>query len=181
MRSIRTRALGVGIVTGVVFYACIRIAVQLTPPWIALDVLAAFGGGLLLGACYYLFCKLALRRVAEHFRAEVAPLLGSALSPMRADPLDELYQTYHYLVKALTRHDRYSAITDQLASSDDLLAAFRVIAEHAARALPIDGAALFLRQGALLQTAAAWNLESTSLPESEPDTAIWRALHENRP
>jgi class 3 adenylate cyclase/putative methionine-R-sulfoxide reductase with GAF domain len=181
MRSIRTRALGFGVVSGVVFYACMRVAVQLTPPWIALDVLAALGGGLLLGLCYYLFCKLALRRVAERFRAEVAPLIGSALPPMRADEIDELRQTYDRAVKALTRHDRYSAIADQLVSSDDLPAAFRVIAEHAARALPIDGAALFLRQGALLRAAATWNLEGTPLPESEPETALWRVLHENRP
>jgi hypothetical protein len=55
MRSIRTRALGVGVVSGVVFYACMRVAMQLTPSWVALDVLAALGGGLLLGVCYYLF------------------------------------------------------------------------------------------------------------------------------
>jgi class 3 adenylate cyclase/uncharacterized protein YigA (DUF484 family) len=181
MRSIRTRALGVGVVSGVIFYACIRVAIQLTPPWVALDVLAAIGGGLLLGVCYYLFCKMALRRVARRFRVEVAPLIGSALPPMRSDELDELRQTYDRTIKALTRHDRYSTIADQLVSSDDLPAAFRVIAEHAARTLPIDGAALFVRQGALLRTAAAWNMESTPLPETEPETVIWRALHENRP
>jgi class 3 adenylate cyclase len=181
MRSIRTRALSVGVVSGVVFYACIRVAVQLTPLWIALDILAAFGGGLLLGVCYYLFCKLVLRRIAQRFRAEVAPLLGSALPPMRSDEIDELRQTYDRAVKALTRHDRYGAIADQIASSDDLPAAFRVIAEHAARVLPLDGAALFIRQGPLLRATATWNLEGALLPESEPDTALWRALHENRP
>src|SRR5262245_11890166 len=115
MRSIRTRALGVGIVSGVLFYACMRVAMQLTPPWIALDVLAAFGGGILLGVCYYLFCKLALRRIAERFRAEVAPLIGSALPPMR-DEIEELRRIYDHAVKALTRHDRYSTIADQLMS-----------------------------------------------------------------
>jgi adenylate cyclase len=181
MRSIRTRALGVGVVSGVVFYACMRIAMQLTPPWVALDVLAALGGGLLLGACYYAFCKLALRRVAEHFRAEVTPLIGSALPPMRDDEIDELRQTYDRTIKALTRHDRYSTIADQIASSDDLAAAFRVIAEHASRALPIDGAALFMRHGTLLYATALWNMEAAQLPESEADTAVWRSLHENRP
>jgi class 3 adenylate cyclase len=181
MRSIRTRALGVGVVSGVAFYACMRVAMQLTPAWVALDVLAAFGGGLLLGVCYYLFCKLILRRVAERFRAEVAPLVGNTLPPMRDDELDELRQTYDRTVKALTRHDRYSSIADQIASSDDLAAAFRVIAENAARALPIDGAALFMRQGTLLRAAMTWNIESAPLPESESDTAIWRVLHENRP
>src|SRR5262245_51003736 len=131
MRSIRAKALGVGVVSGVVFYACMRIAMQLTPPWIVLDLLAALVGGLLLGVCYYLFCKLVLRRVAERFRAEVTPLVGSALPPMRDDEIDELRQTYDRAVKALTRHDRYSTITDQIASSDDLTAAFRVIAENA--------------------------------------------------
>src|SRR5262245_66543612 len=101
MRSIRTRALGVGVVSGVVFYACIRVAVQLTPPWIALDVIAAFGGGLLLGVCYYLFCTSVLRRIAERFRAEIAPLVGAGLPPMRADLVNELRQTYDRAVKAL--------------------------------------------------------------------------------
>jgi class 3 adenylate cyclase len=181
MRSIRTRALGVGVVSGVVFYACIRVAMQLTPSWVALDVLAALGGGLLLGVCYYLFCKLVLRRVAERFRAEAAPLIGGSLPPIRDDAIDELRQTYERTVKALTRHDRYSTIADQIASSDDLAAAFRVIAENAARALPIDGAALLMRQGALLRAIALWNIESAQLPESEADTAIWRSLHQNRP
>ncbi|HET9222702.1 MAG TPA: GAF domain-containing protein, partial [Roseiflexaceae bacterium] len=181
MRSIRTRALGVGVVSGVVFYAGIRIAMQLTPPWVALDVLAAFGGGLLLGLCYYLFCKLVLRRVALRFRAEVAPLVGNTLPPMRDDEIDELRQTYDRTVKALTRHDRYSTIADQIASSDDLAAAFRVIAENAARALPIDGAALFMRQGALLRAVSAWNMESAPLPETESETAVWRVLLQNRP
>jgi class 3 adenylate cyclase len=181
MRSIRTRALGAGIVSGVVFYACMRIAMQLMPSWIALDVLVAIGGGLLLGVCYYLFCKLALRHIAERFRAEVAPLIGSALPPMRDNAIDDLRQTHERAVNALTHHDRYSTIADQIVSSDDLPTAFRVIAEYAARALPIDGAALFIRQGAQLRAESTWNMDSTPLPESEPDTAIWRALHENRP
>jgi class 3 adenylate cyclase len=158
-----------------------RAAMQLMPAWIALDVLVALVGGLLLGVCYYLFCKLALRRVAERFRAEVAPLIGSVLPPMRDDEIDELHQTYHHTIRALTRHDRYSTIADQIASSDDLAAAFRVIAENAARALPIDGAALFMRQGALLHATAIWNMERARLLESDSDTAIWRSLHENRP
>ena len=181
MRSIRTKALGVGVVSGVVFYAFVRVAMQLTPPWVALDLLAAVGGGLLLGVCYYLFCKLALRRVAKYIRAEAAPLISSALPPMRDDAIDELRQTFERTVKALTRHDRYSAIADQIASSDDLNATFRVIAENAARALPIDGAALFMRQGALLRATITWNLESAPLPQPESDSAIWRALHDNRP
>src|SRR6266508_1691030 len=120
MRHVRNSALGVGIASGVIFYAFIRLALQVTPPWIALDLIAAFGGGLLLGAGFYLFCKRVLRRVAGRFRAEVAPL---------------------------ARHDRYRAITDQLLASDELGAAFRVIAEHAAASLPIDGALLFIREG----------------------------------
>jgi len=181
MRHIRNSALGVGIASGVIFYAFIRLALQVTPPWIALDLIAAFGGGLLLGVGFYLFCKRVLRRVAGRFRAEVAPLAGVSLPPMRADELEELHKTYERAVAALARHDRYRAITDQLLASDDLGAAFRVIAEHAAASLPIDGALLFIREGALARPAATWNMDGEPLPEPEKDCAIWRALHENRP
>src|SRR5262249_13664168 len=57
---------------------------------------------------------------------------------------------------------------------------FRVIVEHAARTLPLDGAALFLRDGTRLRTATTWNLESTP-PELDQDTPIWRVVYENRP
>jgi class 3 adenylate cyclase len=181
MRHVRNSALGVGIASGVIFYAFIRLALQVTPPWIALDLIAAFGGGLLLGVGFYLFCKRVLRRVAGRFRAEVAPLAGVTLPPMRVDELEELHQTYERAVAALARHDRYRAITDQLLASDDLGAAFRVIAEHAAGSLPIDGALLFIREGALARPAATWNMDGEPLPEPEKDCAIWRALHENRP
>jgi len=67
MRHIRNSALGVGIASGVIFYAFIRLTLQVTPPWIALDLIAAFGGGLLLGVGFYLFCKRVLRRVAGRY------------------------------------------------------------------------------------------------------------------
>jgi GAF domain-containing protein len=180
MRPIRNSTLGVGVVSGVVFYALIRIALQLTPPWVALDVVAIVAGGLLLGVCNYLLFKLALRRAARQFRETVAPLAGVTLGPVHTDELADLRQTYDRAVVALARRDRYRAITDQLLSSDDLDASFRVIAEHSARTLPIDGAALFLREDTQLRTAATWNLEHTP-PELDQDTAIWRVVYQNRP
>ncbi|MFL5806002.1 MAG: GAF domain-containing protein [Roseiflexaceae bacterium] len=180
MRPIRNSTLGVGVVSGVVFYALMRIASLLTPPWVALDLIAIVAGGLLLGICNYLLFKLTLRRAARQFRETVAPLAGAALVPAHTDELEDLRQTYERAVTALARRDRYRAITDQLLSSDDLAASFRVIAEHAARTLPLDGAALFLREDTRLRTAATWNLESTP-PELDQETAIWRVVHENRP
>jgi GAF domain-containing protein len=180
MRPIRNSTLGVGVVSGVIFYALLRIVSQLTPPWVALDLIAIVAGGLLLGLCNYLLFKLALRRAARQFRETAAPLAGTAMGPAHADELADLRQTYDRAVIALARRDRYRAITDQLLSSDDLAASFRVIVEHAAKTLPLDGAALFLREDTLLRTAATWNLESAP-PELDQDTAIWRVVHQNRP
>jgi class 3 adenylate cyclase/putative methionine-R-sulfoxide reductase with GAF domain len=180
MRPIRNSTLGIGVVSGVVFYALIRIASQLTPSWIALDVVTIVAGGLLLGICNYLLVKRRLRRAAQQVRETAGPIAGTALPPTHADELEDLRLTYERTITSLARRDRYRAITDQLLSSDDLIASFRVITEHAARTLPLDSAALFLREDRLLRTAATWNLEHTP-PEFEQDSPIWRVVYQNRP
>jgi hypothetical protein len=167
MRPIRNSAFGVGIASGIAVYVLIRFYRQMAQPGLVLELLAALAIGLGLAAGYYLFCKRTLRRVAHHFRAVAAPLVGAALPPMRADELEELRQTFDRAVKALVRHDRYGAIADQLRSSSDITSTFRVIAEHAARALLADGAVLFVREGGLLRPAAAdqgFHLPATDLP-----------------
>ncbi len=181
VHPIRNSMLGVGVVAGVVFYALLRIAWLVSPPWVALDVIVAVAGGVLLGICNYLLVRLRLRQVAQQVRETVGPLAGATLPPAHIDELEDLRQTYERAVTALARRDRYRAITDQLLSSDNLSASFRVIAEHAARALPIDGATLYLREDAQLRAAMTWNMGGALPVVHEQDTAIWRVVRENRP
>jgi GAF domain-containing protein len=81
---------------------------------------------------------------------------------------------------ALARSGRYRALNRRLLAAPDFATAFRVIAEYAVRTLPIDGAVLFLREGATLRTAATWNLAETPPPPAL-NTALSRVLRDRRP
>jgi class 3 adenylate cyclase/putative methionine-R-sulfoxide reductase with GAF domain len=180
MRPIRSSAFGAGIASGIAAYACIRFYQEIVQPGFVFDLLAALGVGLAFGVCYYLVCKFTLRRAVQHFRAIVTPVVGAALPPIGPNPLEDLQQIYDRAVKVLTRPDRYSAIVEQLRSSEDVVGSFWVIADQATRVMSADSAALFLREGVQLRAAAAWNLDGTVLLEAEQGALFWRALQENR-
>src|SRR3954470_21154927 len=93
MRLIRNSALGIGVVSGVVFYILFRLVQQVMPPWLVLDLFVALGGGLVLGICFNLFIKFILRRVVRRFREAAVPLLGAVL-PTSPDELEELSRLY---------------------------------------------------------------------------------------
>jgi adenylate cyclase len=180
MRPIRRSAFGAGIASGIAAYVCIRFYQEIMQPGFVLDLLAALGVGLALGACFYLVCTFTLRRAVRHFRTIVTPVVGAALPPMGSNAFEDLQQIYDRAVKVLTRPDRYSAIVEQLRSSEDVVGSFWVIADQAARVVSADSAALFLREGVQLRAAVAWNLDSTALLEAEQGALLWRVLQENR-
>jgi len=81
---------------------------------------------------------------------------------------------------ALARSGRYRALNRRLLAAPDFATAFRVIAEHAVRTLPIDGAVLFLREGVTLRVVATWNLAEAP-PPPDLNTAIGRVLQHRQP
>ncbi|HEX5692355.1 MAG TPA: GAF domain-containing protein [Roseiflexaceae bacterium] len=181
MRSVRNYALGYGITSGIAVYVCIRLLQQMVPSGLARELLFALGVGLFLSVCAYTLCKLLLRRLVYVFRNEVGRGVGATPPPLHTDELLELRHVYDFAVTALTRHDRYGAIADQLRSSEDISRTFTVIAEHAARTMPVDGAALFLRDGDRLRPTLLWNLDCAPLLYEEYETLLWCVINENRP
>lgn len=180
MMSLRQYALAIGVITALLLYATIRFVRSVAPPWIVFDVmLVALAGGL-IGLCFYLLFRVRLRRVVLQVRESAALIAGVSPSSAR-DEFEELRQTYDRALTTLARRDRYRAITDQLLSSDNLAVSFRVIAEHAASTLPIDGAALFMREDTLLRSTISWHMNGSLPLVPEQDTALWRVVRQNRP
>jgi class 3 adenylate cyclase len=120
MRLIRNSALGIGVVSGVVFYTLIRFVQQVMPPWLALDLIVALGGGLALGIGCYLLLKFILRRIARRFREAAVPLLDD-LPPTSMNELEELNQIYERVVAELALQQTQGAGAD--AKDDRLLPA----------------------------------------------------------
>nr|WP_255603307.1 GAF domain-containing protein [Oscillochloris sp. ZM17-4] len=188
IRRIFSYALVGGLALGVLIVGFVRAAdlsVDLSREG---AVLLALIVGALVGLCFIVAIKLALRTVAASLHQYAVALTETSLPPPKTHALGDevayMRNTLARAIKNVPRPDSYPQIAQGLAMAADTQAALAVAAGHIANHLQIQGALLLILDGerGLLYPSATWG--QASLPDGVTldlyETAIGRALQEQR-
>jgi class 3 adenylate cyclase len=177
-----------GLALGLLIYGFIRTADLNSALSLEWSVLAALLVGTLLGLCFVMVIKLALRQTAYDLHCYATDLTDCSLPPPAAslwgDEVAYMRETLSQALANVPRPGTYPQLAQNLVMASDKAASLSVAASQIAVHIQIEGAVLLLLDGerGLLYPAATWG--KASLPEDVTldlhETAIGRALQEQR-
>jgi class 3 adenylate cyclase len=188
IRRIFAYAMVGGLALGLLVYGFIRAADLNFGLSLEGSVMMALLVGTLLGLCFIMVIKLALRQTAFELHRYAIDLTDCSLPPPVAnlwgDEVAYMRETLSQALANVPRPGSYPQIAQSLVMASDTAAFLDVAASQIALHIQIEGALLLLLDGerSLLYPAATWG--QASLPEDVTidlyETALGRALQEQR-